>query len=179
MALLRQVYLRGYTFRALNGPGIFYSTHAAPTHASAASAMHAWTGMHEPAYMHTATADAAWMNRYMHDAAAATACMHACVAAHACVIDTVYQLIFLLVAVAQHCAYKLTIWSVLQELVPGPRGVRYSYLMVKSSPAENLGQLADERFSHTFQNASMPSCISKDSGSRLAQKLFVIERLNS
>jgi hypothetical protein len=33
--------------------------------------MHACTGMHGPAYMHTATADAAWMNRrYMHAAAA-------------------------------------------------------------------------------------------------------------
>ncbi len=81
-----------------NGPGIFHSTHAAPTHASAAFAMHACTGMHGPAYMHTATADPAWMNRrYMHDAAAAAACMRACAAAHACVIDTVYQLSFLLV----------------------------------------------------------------------------------
>jgi hypothetical protein len=35
------------------------------------------------------------MNRYTHDAAAA--CVRACVAAHARVIDTVYQLIFLLV----------------------------------------------------------------------------------
>jgi hypothetical protein len=31
---------RQYTFRALNRPDIFYSTHASPTHASAASAMH-------------------------------------------------------------------------------------------------------------------------------------------
>ena len=38
---LRHVYLRGHTFRALIGPGIFYSTHAARTHASAAAGMHA------------------------------------------------------------------------------------------------------------------------------------------
>ena len=42
LVLLRQVYLRQYTFRALNRPDIFYSTHASPTHASAASAMHTW-----------------------------------------------------------------------------------------------------------------------------------------
>ena len=42
LALLRQVYLREYTFSALNRPDIFYSTHASPTHASAASAMHTW-----------------------------------------------------------------------------------------------------------------------------------------
>ena len=30
---LRQVYLREYTFRALNRPDIFYRTHASPTHA--------------------------------------------------------------------------------------------------------------------------------------------------
>ena len=35
--------------------------------------------------------------RYMHAAAAAAASMRACAAAHACVIDTVYQLSFLLV----------------------------------------------------------------------------------
>ena len=41
-------------------------------------------------------------------------CIHACIhiVAHAS-------------AVAQHCEYKLTIQSVLQEPVPGTRGVRY------------------------------------------------------
>ena len=67
--ILRLVYLRGRTFRALNGPDIFYitkfSTHAARTHASAAAGMHARTGLHEPAAcmrcMHAAAA--ACMNR--------------------------------------------------------------------------------------------------------------------
>ena len=37
----RQVHLTGQRFRALYEPGIFYSTHAARTHASAAAGMHA------------------------------------------------------------------------------------------------------------------------------------------
>ena len=55
---LRQVYLRGHTFRALIGPGIFYSTHAARTHASAAAGMtmDQRTGMNEPACMRAAAA---------------------------------------------------------------------------------------------------------------------------
>ena len=50
---LSQVYLTSQTFLTLNRPGIFYSTHAVRTHASAAAGMnqHAWTGMHEPACM--------------------------------------------------------------------------------------------------------------------------------
>ena len=52
-SVLSQVYLTSQTFLTLNGPGIFYSTHAVRTHASAAAGMnrHAWTGMHEPACM--------------------------------------------------------------------------------------------------------------------------------
>jgi hypothetical protein len=95
------------TFSTLNRPGIFYSTHAMRTHASAAVGMnrHAWTGMHEPACilhaycMHAAcinrhawTGMRACMNRHAAAAAAAAACMRACVVAR--VIDTVYQLIY-------------------------------------------------------------------------------------
>jgi hypothetical protein len=38
--VLRQVYMTGQPFRGLNGPGIFYSTHAVRAHASAAAGMH-------------------------------------------------------------------------------------------------------------------------------------------
>ena len=71
--LLRQVYLTGRSFRGLYGPGIFYSTHAARAHASAAARMHSScfqrsrgfkkthgsSGMHEPACMLAAAAAAA------------------------------------------------------------------------------------------------------------------------
>ena len=70
---LRQVYLAGQRFRGLYGPGIFYSTHAARAHASAAARMHSScfqrsrgfkkthgsSGMHEPACMLAAAAAAA------------------------------------------------------------------------------------------------------------------------
>ena len=42
LVLLRQVYLREYTFRALNRPDIFYITHASPTHARISSICHAY-----------------------------------------------------------------------------------------------------------------------------------------
>ena len=60
-------------FRALNGPSIFYRTHAAPTHASAASASHVWTARHAGMNRHAcmlllqllrAWADATSMNWY-------------------------------------------------------------------------------------------------------------------
>jgi hypothetical protein len=38
--LLSQVYITSQTFLTLNGPGIFYSTHAARAHASAAARTH-------------------------------------------------------------------------------------------------------------------------------------------
>ena len=73
--LLRQGYLRGHTFRALIGPGIFYSTHAARTHASAAAGMHERTGMNGPACMHAAaTATAASSSSQLQQQ---HACMHA------------------------------------------------------------------------------------------------------
>jgi hypothetical protein len=53
--------------------------------------------------------------------------------------------------------------------------------MVESSPAENLGHLADERFSRTFQNASMPSCIlilGFKVSLFFSLSFFAIERLN-
>jgi hypothetical protein len=40
MSLKRPVYLAGQRFRGLYGPGIFYNTHAARAHASAAAGMH-------------------------------------------------------------------------------------------------------------------------------------------
>ena len=82
MLVLSQVYLTSQTFLTLNQPGIFYSTHAVRTHASAAAGMnrHAWTGMHEPACMdrHACCMHAACMNRH------AWTGMRACMNRHAC-----------------------------------------------------------------------------------------------